>query len=266
MECEHCKKVLSSKYAVAYHMKTAKYCLELRGVNQPDQFVCVHCTKILTTSQRLSSHLLACPKKVTHMMKLQHKKELDEKDETIKELKQEYEKKIATLQDKLENIAIKAATKPTTTTKNKVNNYIQNMQPITDQLFTDNLPNLTIEHVKRGAEGYAQYALEYPLKDRVACVDYSRRKVKYKDHDGNIITDPDMTSLTSKFFKSISERNKDLFKECAREFKEKCDSDSFDKMALLAETLAGVNESATGSTSEFSHEFVKEVCKATVSE
>jgi gas vesicle protein len=218
--------------------------------------------------------MIACPKRVTNTLTLKHKKELKEKDDklrelqqTIKDMKQEYESKISALQDKIENIAIKAATKSTTTTNNKNRvNYIQNMQPITDQHLTDNLPFLTVEHVKKGAEGYAQYALEYPLKDRVACVDYSRRKVKYKDHDGNVITDPDMSNLTQKFFKSISDRNKDLFKECAKEFREKCDEASFDKMALLAETLAGVNESAGGSSSDFSHEFVKEVCKATISE
>ena len=30
----------------------------------------------------------------------------------------------------------------------------------------------------------------YPLKDMMICVDYSRRKVKFKDKDGNSITDP----------------------------------------------------------------------------
>ena len=28
--------------------------------------------------------------------------------------------------------------------------------------------------------------LDYPLKDKMICVDYSRRKVKFKDKDGNI--------------------------------------------------------------------------------
>jgi len=44
------------------------------------------------------------------------------------------------------------------------------MQPITTDHLTDHAPNLTIEHVQKGASGYAEYALEYPLKDRVACV------------------------------------------------------------------------------------------------
>lgn len=37
-----------------------------------------------------------------------------------------------------------------------------------------------------------------------------------------------------------------------------------DKMATLAETLAGVNGSSAGSKSDFSQDFIKEVCKATI--
>lgn len=73
------------------------------------------------------------------------------------------------------------------------------MQPVTEELLLDNVQYLTIEHIKKGAEGYAEYALEYPLKDRLLCSDYSRRKVKFKDNDGNVITDPEMTTLARKF-------------------------------------------------------------------
>ena len=263
MECGYCNKTLSTKKALVYHQKTAKYCLDIRGSKQSEQFVCIHCSKLFTSSQRLSTHSAICPTRSSNTLKLQHKKELQQKDETISDLKAQ----IATLQDKLENIAVKAVSRPTSTiTTTKVNNYIQNMTPITDKIFNDNLPYLTLDHIKRGAEGYAQYALEYPLKDRVACVDYSRRKVKYKDHDGNVITDPEMSILTTKFFKSIKERNKDLFKECAQEFRQKCDEESFEKMATLAETLAGVTGGSEGDKSDFSHEFVKEVCKKTIVE
>ena len=74
------------------------------------------------------------------------------------------------------------------------------MQPVTDEILYDNVQHLTIDHIKKGAEGYAEYALEYPLKDKLLCSDFSRRKVKFKDKDGNIITDPEMTNLARKFF------------------------------------------------------------------
>ena len=31
----------------------------------------------------------------------------------------------------------------------------------------ESIGNLTIDHIKKGPEGYAQYALYYPLKDRI---------------------------------------------------------------------------------------------------
>lgn len=65
------------------------------------------------------------------------------------------------------------------------------------------------------------YALDYPLKNKVICVDYSRRKVKFKNRDGDIITDPEMTSLATKFFNSIKDKNKELVCMCANELKEK---------------------------------------------
>ena len=70
--------------------------------------------------------------------------------------------------------------------------------------------NLTIEHIQKGPEGYAEYVLEYPLKNRIVSVDYSRRKVKFKDKDGNVITDPEMTNIATKLFQSIKDKNKDL--------------------------------------------------------
>ena len=58
---------------------------------------------------------------------------------------------------KLENIAIKAVSKSTTTNNNKtmINNYIQQLQPITDEHLSDNVQYLTIDHIMKGPEGYA---------------------------------------------------------------------------------------------------------------
>jgi phage shock protein A len=82
----------------------------------------------------------------------------------------EQKQTIKELQDKLENVAVK---RPTTSNKTQINNYIHNMKPVTDEHLLDNVQHLTIEHIKKGAEGYAEYALEYPLKDRLLCSDFS---------------------------------------------------------------------------------------------
>ena len=114
-------------------------------------------------------------------------------------------KQIKELQDKLENIAIKAVQRPTTR-NTQINNYIQQLKPVTDEHLLDSVPNLTIDHIIKGPEGYAEYALEYPLKDRMVCSDYSRRKIKFKDKDGKVITDPEMNTLAVKFFESINDK------------------------------------------------------------
>lgn len=80
------------------------------------------------------------------------------------------------------------------------------MQPITPENMAEHTGNLTLQHIQKGAHGYAEYALQYPLKDRVACVDYSRRKMKFKDINGDLITDPEMNKLAPMFFNSIKEK------------------------------------------------------------
>jgi len=35
---------------------------------------------------------------------------------------------------------------------------------------------LTLDHHVKGAEGYAEYALEFPFKDKIVCVDVNRNK------------------------------------------------------------------------------------------
>jgi hypothetical protein len=79
---------------------------------------------------------------------------------------------------------------------------------------------LTLDHIKEGALGYAKFALEHPFKDRLLCVEYDRKKIKYKNSDGQYVTDPNLTKLAPKFFNSIEEQNNQLIDE----IKEKSDS------------------------------------------
>ena len=148
--------------------------------------------------------------------KLSEEKEKDiqkfeEKDKNIEELKNH----IKELENKLENIAIKIGSKPTIVNNNPTNNIkyinkIEKLELTTDQYIKDQVNNLTIDHIKKGCVGYAEYAIKHPFKNRIICVDYARRKIKYKDSDGNVITDPEMSKLSSKLFDSIKSRNKDL--------------------------------------------------------
>jgi fructose-1,6-bisphosphatase len=153
--------------------------------------------------------------------------ELTVENNLLQNVIQDQKQTIKDLQDKLENIAIKAVEKSTTTTiKNTHINYIQKMEPITQEHLITHAPQLTIEQ----ASGYAEYSLEGPLKDRIVCVDYSRRKIKFKDIEGNVITDPEMTKLAP----SIKDKSSQLVNTS------NLDSSMFEGVAKLFNTNADV--------------------------
>jgi hypothetical protein len=82
-----------------------------------------------------------------------------------------------------------------------------NYLPITEELLLENAKFLTIDHILRGPEGYADYALSYPLNDRLIEEDYSNPVfIKYKDRSGNIIIDYGGKMLTKMLFDSVRER------------------------------------------------------------
>jgi len=82
---------------------------------------------------------------------------------------------------------------------------------ITEEWLIENAKFLTIDHILRGTEGYADYALSYPLNDRLIEEDYLNPTfIKYKDRKGNIITDYGGKMLTKMLIDSVRERTHEL--------------------------------------------------------
>jgi len=272
MKCDYCKNNFTNKHILSKHQKTARYCLKMQNKDISYQHECEGCKKTFTIIYDLNIHRKKCKassifydiQSNTENLTILNKElmsKLIEKDLQI----EKHERTIKELQDKIENIAIKAIQKSSTTNvKNtQVNNYIQRMQPITQEHLMDHSPHLTLEHIKKGASGYAEYALEGPLKDRIACVDYSRRKIKFKDTDGNIITDPEMAKLAPMFFDSIKDKSSQLIYSLNTS---DMDSAMFEGVANLFNTNADVRNGATGVKTEFFHDFIKHVCSGSVVE
>jgi DNA-directed RNA polymerase subunit RPC12/RpoP len=257
--CKHCSNKFINKHTLYQHQTNAKYCLKIQGkIN--NVFKCTHCKKTFSTQQNLDVHLVRCSKKDIESVRNGYQKEIKDLHTQLSK----YEATIKTLQDKLENIAIKAVSRSTTTVnKTQINNIIQKMEPVSSNHLTDQAPNLTIEHVQKGASGYAEYALEYPLKNRIACVDYSRRKIKFKDTEGNIVTDPEMTKLAPMFFESIKSKSSELIHGMNTP---DMDSAMFEQVANLFNTNAEVKNSSSGIKSDFYHDFVKHICSGSVVE
>ena len=155
-------------------------------------------------------------------------KKLKDARNEISSLKEDISISLKEENSRLEHMLREQISRPTTTvvngnlqTTNKITNGIENftqlMQPITDCHLQDQAQFLRREHIEQGAEGYARYALEYPLKDRVVCTDFSRRKLQYRNDKGHVIQDPEMRKLSQELFKAIEDRNESLINEYTQE-------------------------------------------------
>lgn len=279
--CQFCGNIFSNKSILNKHQKTAKYCLSLRNKESVASFKCDVCDKLFSLKDSYNKHCFTCHNypginklkqiisdniEKINAITISNKKYVEKLEE--KELQLEKcEQTIKELQKQMHEVAIKAVTRPITSNKTQINNYIHNMQPVTEEHLHNNVQHLTIDHIKKGVEGYAEYALEYPLKDRVLCSDYSRRKVKFKDNDGNVITDPEMTTLARKFFNSIKDKNKELICKCANELKEKLGDDNvMDTVVKLFDYKSDIEKGSDGEKTEFQHDFVKHVCSQSIKE
>jgi hypothetical protein len=263
MECKYCKNKFTNISSLNKHVKYANYCINKRGEKIETSFTCEGCDKNFTSKYSLTTHIQTCALSKEKIIEKKYTLQLEEKDKII----EKQEQQIKDLLDKLENIAVKAVSRPTTSNKTQINNYIQQLQPVTDEKLKESIGNLTIDHIKKGPEGYARYALDYPLKGKMICVDYSRRKVKFKDPDGNVITDPEMTGLTLKFFNSIKDKNKELVCLYANELKEKLGHDDImDTMVKIFDYKMAVDKGSDGEKTEFHHDFVRHMCSQTIKE
>ena len=258
--CKFCDKNFTTKSNLNYHQKNTKYCLKIQG-NLNSTILCQYCKKSLSSNRVLKTHITQC----TSYLLYENSKKYEDKISFLEQQLSDKDLRIKELEKQMLDVTIKAVSKSTTTNKTLINNYIQQLQPLTDQHLTDNVQHLTIDHILKGPEGYAQYALEYPLKDRMICVDYSRRKVKFKDNDGNVITDPDMTNLATKFFNSIKDKNKELIVECSDKLKENF-GDEVDTIVKIFDYKAGVDNGSDGTKTEFQDDFVKSMCGQTLKE
>jgi hypothetical protein len=83
---------------------------------------------------------------------------------------------------------------------------------ITEEWLLENAKFLTLEHILKGPEGYADYALSYPLNNRLIEDEDDYSFVKYRDIDGCIITDYGCKILSEMILNSIKHRTDELLK------------------------------------------------------
>ena len=287
MNCEFCNASLKTISSLKLHQKTAKYCLSQQNNINTQEHFCTACDKKFNRKSSLDNHLKICKENIfkqelrceyenreKELVALYEKDRIiQEKDRiiqeqkliieeqkiTIKEFQDDQRKQNKDLTDRIQSIAEKAIAKPSTVNKtNTTNQIINNMMPITDAHLQEHVHNLNPAHVQNGASGYAKYALDFPLKDMIVCTDFQRRTCKYKDENGNVVSDPEMTKITKRLFSAIKERNEALINEYSAELQAKWKSMNVSGNTNMNDQETEIFSSQTNKALEFALEVLSQ--------
>ncbi len=271
MECEFCKKVLSSKSALNTHQRTARYCLKIQGLQVSKKYECKGCNKTFEISANFERHKKTCknPNKIQEYKDIikQMKQDMTKLYETIKVLQKENEmlrEDKKDLQDNYTELSLTAVKRPVNNTKNiQINNFIQKMEPLRIKDIKESVPLLTLDHHVKGPEGYAEYALEFPFKNKIVCVDINRNKIKYKDGDGNVIEDVGFRKMMTKLCDSLKDRSFNLCQEHYEKLSEQFTEKELDEYNCMNTALA-ISRYANGRENEFCNKMVKLISKGSI--
>jgi hypothetical protein len=240
MICDFCKKDFSSKSALVYHQKTAKYCLEIQGKDLIEDFKCSYCMKKFTTSQNLNDHISICKEKQRKELENKDDKINKEHNNEIKKIKEEHEKElcqydrehkkeidllnqvISKLESKLESYEkrlFEMASRPNTTNTNNNKTFVINNTnlPLTNEVLRQCATTFTIDNA-RNIDGITKH-LTSSLEDHITCTDPSRNIFKYINEKDEEIVDQDLENLIPQYLTAIKDRNNFLYKEVVEYFK-----------------------------------------------
>jgi len=220
MNCEFCKRVLSTKSNLIYHQRNNKACLMIQqSENVKDLEIkllnCEFCNKMFSGAN-LTKHLITC--KI---------KPLLEKENEIEKLKQEVGKlknEIEELENKNLELSgevnvlkaknsiysedhkqiLKMAKEPKTRNSNKItikNNFFNDKEKVKEIINT----KLNLIDVAGGQKGMAQFAVNNLLKDdngkpNYFCTDSSRCTFRFQNGDGEFEKDIKAIKLTNLLF------------------------------------------------------------------
>lgn len=243
--------------------------------NEDKSYQCQFCLEKFSRKYNLVRHEKSCKLGVILSISAENQKllEINEKiSKEILEIRKEYEEKLRQKDLEIKELAMASINRPTTINRNKItiNQKISNLDPLHFEKMREYSEYLTIDHIKAGLDGYVDYALEYPFKNRVVCSDFARKKIKYKDTDGNVINDPEMTKLAKRFFESISQKNQELTQQYANEIREKWGKvpGMYEYMMNLLENLGNnqesISQSSQGISTDFAKHFIHSICSRSV--
>ena len=263
--CEHCHTVFTAKSSLSRHQRRTRYCLQGRGI-ETEEFICL-CGKQFTRKDALQYHHERCSTIQPRLQPTPQKETNTNTEELMLKFMDKYENMVKEFQKQIAELS----SRPTRITNN-TNNVLNNLQPITDEDIQEHLVNLTLNFIQEGAKGYADFAGNYPFKDKVLCTDRSRKKLKYKNPDGELTDDGRM--LAQRFFQAISERNTEILNQAYSDLHRDLqdivaenragDADVtgiLTKATVLQDILIKSQRAARGEDDEFAQEFLAHLTK-----
>ena len=134
------------------------------------------------------------------------------------------------------------------------------MKPLLIDDMEKTVPLLTLDHHIKGAEGYAEFALELPFKDKIVCLDVSRNKIKYKNDDGDVIEDIGFRKMMTKLCQVIKDRSFSLSQEHYEKLEENFTEKEMEDYNFLESAIA-ISRYANGRENEFCNNVIKLISK-----
>ena len=236
MKCDFCNNEFSNKQNLTAHQKRAKYCLKLQGVNNNNTYICKNCDKNFTKKFSYDRHTKICKKTCI--------------TDELKQLVNFQKEQIIELRTENELL------------KSELEKYRSDYKELSD--IKNNVQYLTLDHHVKGAEGYAEYALEFPFKNKIVCVDnMTRNKIKYKNEDGDVIEDIGFRKMMEKLCIALKDRSFDLSQEHYEKLSNTFTEKEIDEYNFM-ETAIAISKYANGKENEFCNQIIKMISKNSI--
>lgn len=253
MNCLICNKHFSKKSNLNKHRKITKCSKAIE---------CKTCHKLYVNE---STHYPDC-----NTFLLEENARLRKENDQLRFDSERYVSRILDLQEKIENLdalqnqikeLAEKQRRPVIHNHHHNNINIQNLQVLNIDDFDQFTEFLTIDHIKKGTSGYAEFAVNYPLNNKIVCTDFSRRKLKYRTNDG-WKNDINLLFLSKELFRSINDRNRELILQYARDYIDTL-NDPEQKMNAYCQFMnyiSLIKDGSQGMQHNLYPDFVKHIC------